>query len=336
MAPFMSDSLRFSLVGALEKASIPVRSHRPSRSLREEPATLCLLTLARLAHADWCLNCSHYDVRTTFMGAITGLDLVRADLLAKIVFRPKRIAEGLGSFDKILPQQQERITFRFGELYERLRKWILDYQKDPVAELDIFLSRIFGEILSQPGYGFHDNLDAASVAASLIESAQKFRRATSRTHLQSGMISGKEYIRMVEEGVVGTQYLVPQLEPTPDAVFIAPAFTFLMINRPVDYQFWLDLGSQGWWERLYQPLTHPYILTRHWPEGRVWTDADEVAVDQITLTRLVNGLIRRCRKGIYLCTNRMNEQGDEPRGPLLLSVQSIFRRIPLSPEAENV
>ncbi len=336
MAPFLSDSLRFSLMGALERAGIPVRSHRPSRSLREEPATLCLLTLARLAHADWCLNCSHYDVRTTFMGAIAGLDLVRADLLAKIVFRPKRLAEGLGSFDKILPQQQERITFRFGELYERLRRWILEYQKEPVAELDIFLSRIFGEILSQPGFGFHDNLDAASVAARLIESAQRFRRATSRTHMESGLISGKEYIRMVDEGVVGTQYLEPQFEPTPDAVFIAPAFTFLMINRPVDYQFWLDLGSQGWWERLYQPLTHPYVLTRRWPEGRVWTDADEVAADQATLSRLVNGLIRRCRKGIFLCTNRMNEQGDEQRGPLLLSVQSIFRRIPLSPEVENV
>lgn len=336
MAPYLSDSLRFSLMGSLEKANVPVRSHRPSRSLREEPATLCLLTLARLAHQDWCLNCSHFDVRSALLQAISGLDLVRADLLAQIVFRPKRIAEGLGSFDRIRPEQQERITYRVGELYERLRNWILEYQKEPAGELDIFLSRIFGEVLSQPGYGFHDNLDAASVAARLIESAQKFRRATGRLLAQSGEAPGREYIRMVEEGVVAAQYLENQPENPADAVFIAPAFTFIMSNRPVDYQFWLDLGSQGWWERLYQPLTHPFVLTRRWPEGRVWTDADEVAADQATLARLVSGLIRRCRKGIFLCTNRMNEQGDEQRGPLLTSVQSIFRRIPLEPEADRV
>ena len=336
MAPFLSDSLRFSLMGALEKEHIPVRSHRPSRSLREEPATLCLLTLARLAHKDWCLNCSHYDVRSALLQAIAGLDLVRADLLAQIVFRPKRVAEGLGSFDRIRPEQQERITYRFGELYERLRIWIVEYQKAPAVELDIFLSRIFGEVLSQPGFGFHDNLDAASAAARLIESAQNFRRATVRMLTQSGQFPGREYIRMVEEGVVAAQYLENQSQPAADAVFIAPAFTFIMANRPVDYQFWLDLGSQGWWERLYQPVTHPFVLTRRWPEGRVWTDADEVAANQATLARLTSGLIRRCREGIFLCTNRLNEQGDEQRGPLLLSVQSIFRRIPLQPEVENV
>ncbi len=53
---------------------------------------------------------------------------------------------------------------------------------------------------------------------------------------------------------------------------LAPAYTFLMSNRPVDYQFWLDVGSRGWFERLYQPLTHPYVLSREWPAGQSWTD----------------------------------------------------------------
>jgi hypothetical protein len=109
-----------------------------------------------------------------------------------------------------------------------------------------------------------------------------------------------------------------------------------MANQTVDIQFWLDLGSQGWWERLYQPLTHPYVLTRHWQTGRLWTDADEVAANRVTLSRLTSGLIRRCRKGIILCTNRMNEQGDEQRGLLLQSIQSILRRIPMQPEADHV
>jgi hypothetical protein len=336
LAPFLSDSLRFTLMGSLEKAAIPSRTHRPSRSLREEPATLCLLTLAKLAHPEWGLVCSHYDVRTALMQSIAGLDLVRADLLAQIVFRPKKIMEGMSSFDRIQPSQQERISFLIGEKFEKLRIWVAEYRLHPVAELDIFLSRLFGEILSQPGFGFHENFNSATVAARLIESVRKFRWATRSPSHPADSAFGLEYIRMVDQGVIAAQFLPGwELQGT-DAVFIAPAFTFLMANQAVDNQFWLDLGSQGWWERLYQPLTHPYVLTRHWQAGRPWTDADEVAANRATLAKLTTGLIRRCRKGIILCTNRMNEQGDEQRGILLQSIQSILRRLPLQPEGENV
>jgi len=62
-------------------------------------------------------------------------------------------------------------------------------------------------------------------------------------------------------------------------------------------------------ERLYQPLTHPYVLTRHWEADRKWTDEDEQAARQLTLNRLTQGLIRRCRKKIYLAFSTLNEQG---------------------------
>ncbi|HTX80141.1 MAG TPA: UvrD-helicase domain-containing protein, partial [Longilinea sp.] len=63
LAPFISDALRFSLRNALEGRGLPVRTHRPSRSLREEPATLCLLTLSKLAYPDWKLHPSRHDLR---------------------------------------------------------------------------------------------------------------------------------------------------------------------------------------------------------------------------------------------------------------------------------
>jgi hypothetical protein len=202
--------------------------------------------------------------------------------------------------------------------------------------MDIFLSRLFGEVLSQDGFGFHENFDSAAVAGRLIESVRKFRWASRSPSLTTDVAFGLEYIRMVEEGVIAAQSLPDWEAQNSAAVFIAPAFTFLMANQSVDYQFWLDLGSQGWWERLYQPLTHPYVLTRRWPAGRLWTDADEVASNRVTLSRLTNGLIRRCRKGVILCTNRLNENGDEQRGLLLQSIQSILRRLPIQPETDNV
>jgi hypothetical protein len=101
-------------------------------------------------------------------------------------------------------------------------------------------------------------------------------------------------------------------------------------NRPVDIQFWINAGSPGWWERLYQPLTHPYVLTRHWDaaRGRKWTDEDEQSARQLTLHRLTQGLIRRCRRKIYLAWSTLNEQGFEERGPLLMMVQQILRHLP--------
>jgi hypothetical protein len=109
---------------------------------------------------------------------------------------------------------------------------------------------------------------------------------------------------------------------------MAPAYTFLMANRAVDVQFWLDVGSTAWWERLYQPLTHPYVLSRLWPEEKVWTDEDEFAARQVALGRLILGLVRRCRKRIYLGIAELGEQGYEQRGPLLQAVQRTLRRLP--------
>ena len=85
LSPFLPDALRFSLAERLARLSIPTRSHRPSRTLREENAARCLLTLSALAHPAWGLCPSKFDVAYALLQAIEGLDLVRAQLLAEIV-----------------------------------------------------------------------------------------------------------------------------------------------------------------------------------------------------------------------------------------------------------
>ncbi len=336
LSPFMSDSLRFTLSNRLEREHLPVRTHRPSRSLRDEPATNCLLTFARLAHPQWNLPCSRQDVRYALMQAIQGMDLVRADILAKIVYRENHPEDGLGSFDQIKQDMQERVTDTLGGRFEGLRRWLQEYREGESEELDVFLSRLFGEVLSQPDYGFHENYDAAAVTARLIELVQKFRWAVSASIQGDGNATGKEYIRMVEDGVLAAQYLMEWDHQPDNAVLIAPAYTFIMMNHPVEYQFWLDMGSMGWWERLSQPLTHPYVLSRRWKPDAVWTDVDEYRTNQESLARLASGLVRRCREKIYLCHMSINEQGDEPRGPLLQACQMLLRRKQIEMEARDV
>ncbi len=326
LAPFVSDSLRFSLMTNLENRGIPVRSHRPSRSLRDEPASHCLLTLAKLAHPQWELPLNRQEIRQMLMLAVGNMDLVRADLSAQTLFSPRKPKEGLASFDLLVPAMQERITHRVGDKLEILRAWLHDYQAEP-HPLDGFLARIFGELLTQPGFGFAKDLEAAAVTARLVESVQKFRRVTSNED------SGKLYLEMIASGVIAAQS--PQAWEEigrTDAVLISPAHTFLMVNRPVQVQFWLDAGSLNWWQRLMQPLTHPHVLSRRWPEGRKWTDADEYAANQESLARLVRGLLRRCSGQVIVCSVTLNERGDEEHGPLLQAFQSLRRRLNLTEE----
>ncbi|GAB4505825.1 MAG: recombinase family protein [Anaerolineales bacterium] len=325
IAPYLSDALRFSLTQRLEARGVSWRSHRPSRSLRDEPASQALLTLAALAHPAWDIHPSRFDVAYALMQSIEGMDLVRAQLLTEIVYRQHNLS--LSPFETIKANVQERITYLFGNRYATLRNWLLTYRESEGLPLDHFLRKLFGEVLSQPGFGFHNNFDSVRVAASLIESAYKFRQALEPA-LQSEEATlanlGREYLIMLREGVIAAQYLEGWQAQQNEAVLIAPAHTFLMMNRPVTIQFWLDAGSSGWHERLAQPLTHPYVLSREWEAGRTWSDADEVQQSQEMLARLVSGLLRRCRERIYLALSELGESGFEQRGNLLRAFQKVL------------
>ncbi len=324
IAPFMGDALRFSLIENLSQKGIPTRSHRPSRALRDEPAAQCLLTLAALAHPQWGIVPSAFEVACALMNVIGEIDLIRANLLARVLFRSSDGTPGLSPFDQVRGEMQRRITFAFGQQYEQLRNWLEAYKAGPGLELDHFLRRIFGELLSQPGYHFWGDYDAGSVAEKLIESVQKFRWVLEHESSSRNGSTGQLYLAMVRDGVLASHYLQDWEKRPQDAVLLAPAYTFLMANQAVDYQFWLEIGSPGWWERLYQPLTHPYVLNRNWSQGDVWTDDEEYSARRESLHTLTQGLLHRCRKGIYLGLSDLGEDGLNQRGPLLRALQAVF------------
>ena len=324
LAPYLSDSLRFSITNRLEAAGIPWRSNRPSRSLRDEPASKCLLTLSALAYPQWNIRPPKFDVTHALMFALN-TDLVRAQLLTDIIYRQSDLR--LSTFDNIKPDIQERITYSLGSRYSTLQTWIETYRVSEPLSYDFFLRKLFGEVLSQPDFGFHSDLDAVRIAASLVESIKKFRNAMEPITDLSGLLDlGKEYIAMLQDGVIAAQYLEAWRGENKDAVLVAPAYTFLMMNRPAAYQFWLDPGSDGWSQRVLQPLTHPFVLSREWEEtpGRLWLDADEVAMETETLARLVGGLLARCREKIFPALSDLGAAGFEQRGSLLRAFQKVI------------
>jgi len=325
LAPYLSDALRFSVTNRLEARNIPWRSHRPSRSLRDEPASHALITFAALAHPHWNAHPPKFDIAYAFMQAIDGLDLVRAQLLADIVYRQRELT--LSSFENIKPDVQERITFTFGNRYSMLRDWLTAYREGMPLPLDHFFRKLFGEVLSQAGFGYHRNFDAVRVAGNLVDSVKNFRSAMEPSIVGKDRPSfdlGREYIAMLDEGVIAASYMEAWRSENKDAVLVSPAHTFLMMNRPATYQFWLDPGSGGWYQRLSQPLTHPYVLTRGWEPGRVWTDADEVQYSGEAMARLISGLLLRCRERVYLGIAELGESGFEARGELLRAFQKVL------------
>ncbi|MDI7278093.1 MAG: hypothetical protein QME94_19095, partial [Anaerolineae bacterium] len=319
LAPFMGDALRFDLALALERQGIPCYSHRPSRALRDEPAARCLLTLAKLAHPGWGLVPHRSDVAHALVAAIAEMDLVRAWRLASIAYRPSGGVATLASFEHIRPEEQLKISYLLGNRYEALRRWLADYAEGTPAPLDHFLTRLFDEVLSRPGYVFRGDRDSAAATAHLIDSARRFRQTVGEEWPELAAA----YVGLVEQGVLAAQYL-PASVTEAQAVLLAPAYTFAMGNRTVEVQFWLDLSSPAWGRRLYQPLTHPYVLTRQWPASTPWTDADEDLANRRTLYRLVVALLRRCRRRVYLADSAYSERGFEERG---LLQQAVFRTL---------
>ncbi len=325
IAPYLSDALRFTITHRLEEAGIPWRTHRPSRSLKDESASQTLLTLSALAHPHWNIHPTKFDVAHALMFALDA-DLIRAQLLAEIVYRQKDVR--LSTFEEINADMQERITYSLGEQYTTLRNWLMSYRETSPLPLDFFLRKLFGEVLSQPGYGFHTNMDAVRVAASLIESIKKFRYAMEPSYVKMDSPAfdlGREYLAMLEDGVIAAQYLESWRTENKESVLIAPAHSFLMMNRPVTVQFWLDPGANGWVQRVAQPLTQPHVLSRQWTSGRQWMDTDEVTAETEALARLISGLLSRCRQKIVLALSDLGEAGFEQRGTLLRAFQRVLQ-----------
>ncbi|NLE82948.1 MAG: DEAD/DEAH box helicase family protein [Chloroflexi bacterium] len=319
LAPFVSDNLRFSLTHQLEALGLQISLQKPSAPLRDDPAIKTLVVLAKLSHPTWGLKLSFPEIAAGLTKVISGLDLVRAHLLLGDIDPDKLYFSELPEA-KVSDRVSEEITRQ----YELLRSWLLEI--DPAEPLDGFLSRLFSELLSQPGYLFEQDIAAGTSTAVLMESFRKFTQSLDQSLQVDRDKSAKAFIEALDSGMIAATYLSDWETKPGDNVLIAPVTSYLMRNEPVDYQFWLNVGSKGWYERLEQPLTHPIVLSRHWQTGKLWTADEESAYNQANLQRILSGLLLRCREKVFAFSTEFNEAGIEERGQLLTLFNTLFRK----------
>ncbi len=340
VAPYVSEVMRFTLEDALAHAPRPLRLHalRPALPLREEPAVAAMLTLARLAHPTWRIVLqgqehllAREDVALALEHSLAGLDPIRAEHLAREAFDVRALRTGTGGLVALthLPdghpragqigRMWERVGYRYQEAYEGLCDWLARYLQGPPEPLDVFFSRLFGDLLTRPGYALHANPLGARAYGRLVESAFKFGQAVG-DDLGDGqealLALGQDFASLLLGGIASAEYLSDAPAPEDDAVVLAPAYAYLTRDLRSAYQIWADLASPGWWTRPNQPLTHPYVLSRAWPAGHLWEETDEDRARRRALGGVLTGLAARCERGLLLASCQLGIGGEEQTGEL--------------------
>lgn len=353
VAPYVSDVMQFAIGEECRAAGIPLQLLRPSAELHSDPAVRGVLLLALLAHPRWELTIgvgpastanayviTRQDAALALRTALSGLDPIRARrLAAEALPLGERVLQDLTSpaADETTAvalagrraQLWEEVGYQVREAYQALWTWLTEYQSAAEPEpLDLFLARLFGDVLSTPGFAFHGSAEGARTYGRIVESARKFREAVEE-QAEIGLEAddlGREYVQLVLSGIASAEYLSDRPQRLPAGVILAPAYTYLTRDLRSRYQFWLDVGAEGWTSRPHQPLTQPYVLSRGWPAGKQWTDVEEETSKRENLVRVLGGLAARCTGGIYLAFSQLGIGGEEQSGRLARAVLTVLSR----------
>jgi hypothetical protein len=236
--------------------------------------------------------------------------------------------------DQLSQRLVERIGAEAVERVEELRLWLAEQGgREP---LDLFLHRLFNELLAQRRFQPERDPAGAAVADWLVRTASRLRRVASRLGLNNPAAVGAAFVNGIYEGLVTSD--PPELgdPPDPNGVVIATIHGYLLAGDPVRVQAWLDVASGGWWNVPRQPLSNPFVLAQSWATERAWTMDEEFALRNQLLSRLVRGLTARCRDGVILATSELDRRGARQEGPLWRSLRPARERAASPADANDL
>ncbi len=320
LSPYLSSTFAFYLQAKLNALGLPSKTSKASALLRDDPYVKLFLNLYCLSSGDSRLSVSQDDLVDLFAISLGAINRVQAKLLSNALCGRNLFIQALPELAVVEGLPLERFSPEILNSYTEIRSWLQNF--DARSGFGLFVSRIFGELLTQEGFGLQGNLESGRLAGRLIDSFAKFEQALEENLSETQKAAF--FVESVRKGLLSGVYEEDQdLE---DSILITPVLSFLMRNQPVDYQFWMNTGSNGWHERLEQPLTQAYVLSRSWQSGRLWTTADETQLSKETLTHTVQGLLTRCRKKVFLGISVYDEAGSQESGLLMQILQGLFRR----------
>ncbi|MDX1612955.1 MAG: hypothetical protein R3300_01520 [Candidatus Promineifilaceae bacterium] len=322
VAPYLDGALRHNLTTSLAQAGIPHALVQRRFTPRDEPRVRAWLTWLLLAHPDWGMTPPAYDVAEALSLSVASLDPVRAHLLVRHLYQSA--GPSLQPVAALSPELVSRIGPERVALVEELRLW-LEEATGRRLPLDRFLHRLFHQLLAQRAFQPEPDLAGAAVCDWLVRAAGRLRRAAEAMGLTGPAAIGRAFVEGIYQGLVTGD--PPQLgqPPDPSGVVVATVHGFLLSNRVVDYQVWLQPAATGWWDIPRQPLSNAFVLAQSWPSERQWTMDEEFKMRNQLLSRLVRGLAHRCRRGVILANSDLDRRGLRHDGPLWRALQPLLR-----------
>ncbi len=315
--PYLDGSVHHVLTQAFKRHGVPLNLVRRRAAPREEPHVRAWLTWVALAHPDWGVHPTAFDVAEALGISFGRLDPIRAAILADAVY-PQHLV-------RLIPAAQldPIIVARVGEdtvaHYEHLRVW-LEENRDK-HDLDHFIYHLFADVLATADFQPEPDLAAAGVCDWLVKMAGRLVDAAAALKLNGSIEIGQAFLHSINQGLVTGNPPEMGDPPDPDGVFVSTIYGYLLRGKAVRYQVWMDAGATGWWDYPRQPLSNAFVLAESWDDERQWTPNEENRVRQSLVTRFAHGLTSRCKEGIILATSDLDRRGQFQDGPLWRALQ---------------
>jgi hypothetical protein len=320
ITPYLDGALRYMLTHALREAGLPYFLLRRRSPPQDEPRVRAWLTWLALAFPAWQMPPSRFDVAEALTLSLHGFDPARAALLAGHLYLP---AQGiLLPAAECPPRIADRIGAEWLTLYEQLRLWLA--AQEPDAPIDLVLHSLFNDLLAQPVFQPEPDLAAAAVCDWLVRTATRLRQAAGPLGLDTPTAVGRAFLQGIQQGLVTAD--PPDLgdPPDPDGIMISTIYGYLLAGRPLPVQVWLETSALGWWDIPNQPLSNAFVLAQSYDPGRPWTMADDGAVRNELLTRIIRGLTARCGLGVVPATSELDRRGVRQDGPLWRAIRPLW------------
>lgn len=319
IAPYLDGAVRYSLIQAFKRVGLPTNAVRRRASPREEPRVRAWLTWLALAHPEWNVAPTTYDVAEALALSIGGLDPARAALAAQYLYRPNVVT--LQSPRELPDAVAQRIGAGFLHLVERIRMWLSDHHDQ---RLDLFIYTLFNELLAGRDFQLEPDIAGAAVCDWLVRTAGYLVDAATGLGLDDDAAIGATFINSINQGLISSQPPDTGDPPDPDGIVIATIYGYLLRAESSRVQVWLDTAASGWWDIPRQPLSNAFVLAQSWDPERTWTMTEEIDIRNQLLARLVRGLTARCRDGVVLATSDLDRRGARQDGPLWRALQPVL------------
>lgn len=303
IAPYPDSVLEHTLGLHLSRVAVPLNVLTKNRRLIDQPYVRAMMTLALLAHPQWQLGWGLPDLAQSFQ-LLLKLDPVRAWLLARQV-------QGF-NLPPLELWQRERVGFRAAQGYDLLRQWLTSYKSGPEQPIDLFLQRVFGELLSR----LPPARDDLVVCRQLLASAHKFLNTTERLDLGANAA----FIRLLSAGTVAAESLL-ETAAQHSSVLLATPYAYISGHLQTDIQIWMDCTSRRWFLEDVRELINPHALAARWQPDATWSDEHNQQNSLQNGARLARALVRRCRKRLLAAAASVDSQGFEQDGQLLAALE---------------